>query len=102
VDASDNYFVFVPGVRTNASGTSWFGQTPAGASIPISQFFIVRPGATAAEMNAALAAGQNLLITPGVYHLDQTLNVNNPNTVVLGLGLATLINDNGVVAMKVA
>jgi len=101
-DAAGDYFVFVPGLSTNASGTSWFGQTPAGTSIPISQFFIVKSGATAAEMNTALAAGQHLLITPGVYHLDQTLNVNNPNTVVLGMGLATLINDNGVVAMKVA
>jgi len=102
IDGSSNYQVFVPGLRTNTSGTSWFGQTPVGASIPLSQFFIVKPGATAAEMNTALAAGQHLLITPGVYHLDQTINVNNPNTVVLGMGLATLINDNGVVAMQVA
>ncbi len=43
-----------------------------------------------------------MLITPGVYHLDQAINITRANTVVLGMGLATLINDNGVVAMKVA
>jgi hypothetical protein len=102
IDSGGNYFVFVPGLRTNASGTSWFGQTPAGTSIPLSQFFIVKPGDTAAEMNAALASGQHLLITPGIYELDQTIQVNNPNTVVLGIGLATLVNNNGLVAMKVA
>jgi hypothetical protein len=102
VDGSDNYFVFVPGLRTNSSGTSWFGQIPAGTSLPISQFFIVKPGATAADINAALVAGQDLLVTPGVYHLDQTINITRADTVVLGLGLATFINDNGVVAMKVA
>ncbi len=102
VDGSGNYFVFVPALRTNTSGTTWNGKTPAGTSLPISQFYIVKPGATATAINNALAAGQNLVVTPGVYHLDQTLNVTRANTVVLGLGLATFINDNGVVAMKIA
>jgi hypothetical protein len=102
VDSSDNYFVFVPAQRINSSRTTWNGTTPAGTSLPISQFFIVKPGATATDINNALAAGQNLLVTPGVYHLDQTINVTRANTVVLGMGLATFINDNGVVAMNVA
>ena len=46
--------------------------------------------------------GKNLLVTPGVYHLNQTLRVTRPDTVVLGLGLATLVPDNGVTAMTVA
>ncbi len=102
IDTGGNYFVFVPALRSNASGTSWFGQTPAGTSLPISQFFIVKPGASATDINNALVAGKDLLITPGVYHLDQTINITRANTVVLGMGLATLINDNGVVAMKIA
>jgi hypothetical protein len=65
-------------------------------------FFVVKPGATAARMNEALAAGEHLLVTPGVYHLDQPLRVTRPDTVVLGLGLATLIPDNGITAMTVA
>ncbi len=100
--SAGNYFVFVPALRTNVSGTSWSGQTPAGTSLPISQFFIVKPGATAADINNALAAGKDLLVTPGIYHLNQTINVTRANTVILGLGLATFINDNGVVAMRVA
>ena len=103
VDSAGNYKVFVPALRTNASGTTLGERQPRRArSIPISQFFIVKPGATAADMNAALAAGKNLLVTPGVYHLNQTLHVTRPDTVVLGLGLATLVPDNGVTAMTVA
>jgi hypothetical protein len=102
VDAAGNYQVFVPAVRSNSSGTSWATGTPAGSSLPISQFYIVKAGATAATINAALAQGQNLLFTPGVYHLGDTLRVTRPDTVVLGLGLATLLPDNGVVAMSVA
>ncbi len=102
IDGAGSYRVFVPALRTNTGGTTWFGQTPAGTSLPISQFYIVKPGATAADINAQLAAGKDLLITPGVYHLNQPLAINRANTVVLGLGLATLIPDGGVVALKIA
>ncbi|MGW4465366.1 lectin [Micromonospora sp. NPDC004704] len=102
VDQAGNYQVFVPSVRSNTSGTSWASGNPAGSSLPISQFFVVKPGATAATINAQLAQGRHLLFTPGIYHLNDTLRVTRPDTVVLGLGLATLMPDNGVVAMSVA
>ncbi|WP_410615843.1 RICIN domain-containing protein [Amycolatopsis sp. lyj-109] len=101
LDGAGNYQVFVPGIKTNASGTSWANGTAPGTSLPIDQFYIAKPGATAADLNAALAAGKNLLVTPGVYHLNQTLRVTRPDTVVLGLGIATLIPDNGITAMTV-
>ncbi|MFJ4716558.1 discoidin domain-containing protein [Streptomyces sp. NPDC088785] len=99
LDGND-YKVFVPAKRTNARGVSW--PANAGTSLPLSQFYVVKPGATAATINQALSQGLNLLFTPGVYHLDQTINVNRANTVVLGLGLATIVPDNGVDAMHVA
>jgi hypothetical protein len=102
VDAAGAWKVFVPAVRTNTSGTTWSAGTPAGTSLPFSDFFVVKPGATAAQMNDALAQGKNLLVTPGVYHLDQTLRVTRADTVVLGLGLATLVPDNGITAVSVA
>jgi hypothetical protein len=102
IDDQGAYKVFVPALRKDSSGTSWSSGTPEGTSITLDDFFIAKPGATAAEMNAALDAGKHLLITPGVYHLDETLKVTKPDTVVLGLGLATLIPDNGVTAMSVA
>ncbi|MFB7432358.1 discoidin domain-containing protein [Streptomyces microflavus] len=97
----NTYKVFVPAKRTNARGVSWNG-TPQGTSIDLNQFYVVKPGATAATINQALSQGLNLLFTPGIYHVDQTINVNRADTVVLGLGLATIIPDNGVTAMKVA
>ncbi|MFJ7059163.1 discoidin domain-containing protein [Streptomyces griseobrunneus] len=97
----NTYKVFVPAKRTNARGVSWNG-TPQGTSIDLNQFYVVKAGATAATINQALAQGLNLLFTPGIYHVDRTINVNRANTVVLGLGLATIIPDGGVTAMKVA
>ncbi|MFF4958264.1 RICIN domain-containing protein [Streptomyces sp. NPDC001222] len=102
VDGAGAYRVFVPSVRTDSTATSWASGAPAGSSLSLDQFYVVKPGATAAQLNAALAAGKNLLVTPGVYHLDQTLKVTRPDTVVLGLGLATLVPDNGITAMTVA
>ncbi|MEU3693387.1 discoidin domain-containing protein [Streptomyces narbonensis] len=96
------YKVFAPAKRTNARGTSWAAGTPQGESVPLSRFYVVKPGATAATINQALAQGLHLLFTPGVYHVDRTIEVNRANTIVLGLGLATIIPDNGVTAMRVA
>ncbi|MER5759765.1 discoidin domain-containing protein [Streptomyces sp. NPDC002082] len=100
LDGSE-YKVFVPAKRTNARGTSWGNGAPQGSSIPLSQFYVVKPGTSAATMNQALAQGLHLLFTPGVYHVNQTIQVNRADTVVLGLGLATIIPDNGVTALKV-
>jgi hypothetical protein len=102
IDGAGGWNVFVPALRTNASGTTWGAGTPAGTSIPIAQFHIVKAGATAATINAALAQGLNLLVAPGIYHVNDTIRITRADTVVLGLGLATIIPDNGVMAMSVA
>jgi hypothetical protein len=101
-DSSGAWQVFRPALRTNAQGPDWTGGTPAGTSLPIDQFYIVKAGDTATTINAALAAGKNLLVTPGVYHLSSALNITRPDTVVLGLGLATLVPDNGATAITTA
>ncbi|HEV2782334.1 MAG TPA: discoidin domain-containing protein [Actinophytocola sp.] len=102
VDGSGSYNVFVPALRQNARGTSWGSGAPAGTSISLANFYVVRPGAAVSTINTALAQGRHLLFTPGIYHLDDTIRVTRPDTVVLGLGLATLIPDTGLPAMTVS
>ncbi|MEU1335279.1 coagulation factor 5/8 type domain-containing protein [Streptomyces sp. NPDC005865] len=96
------YRVFLPEKRTNARGTTWGNGTPRGTSLPLTQFYVAKPGTSAATMNEALAQGLNLLLTPGIYHVDRAIEVNRADAVVLGLGYATLVPDGGVAAMKVA
>ncbi|GLW05822.1 hypothetical protein Misp01_09520 [Microtetraspora sp. NBRC 13810] len=100
--AGNDYRVFVPSARTNARGATWANGPTPGTSLPLSQFYVAKPGVTAAALNQALAQGLHLLFTPGIYHLSQTINVTRANTIVMGLGLATIVPDNGVTAMKVA
>jgi hypothetical protein len=102
VDSGGHYNVFVPAAQRDSVGASWDGGTTAGSSIPIDDFFIARPTDSAKAINNALARGQNLLLTPGVYHIDDTIKVKRPDTVVLGLGFPTLVPDDGVVTMTVA
>jgi len=102
IDSSGNWDVFVPSDRTNSQGTSWSGGNTPGTSVPISKFYIATPSSTVAQINAALASGQDLLFTPGVYQINGTIDVTNPDTVVLGLGLATLVSDNGDTILQTA
>jgi hypothetical protein len=102
IDSSGKYFVFVPALRHDSAGTSWGAGPAAGSSIPIREFFIAKPGDSVSKINAALARGENLIFTPGIYHINKTLKVKRAGTIVLGLGYPTLIPDNGNIAMSVA
>jgi hypothetical protein len=101
-DSSGQYNVFVPALRHDSSGAIWGSGPAAGSSIPIKRFFVAKPTDNAKTINAALAGGQNLILTPGVYHLDRSIDVKRADTLVLGLGFPTLVPDNGVAAMTVA
>ncbi len=83
-------------------GASWATGPTAGSSIPIDQFFIAKPTDSAKTINNALARGENLIFTPGVYQLDRTIKVKRADTVVLGLGFPTLVPTDGDAAMTVA
>ena len=102
VDSSRNDSVFVPAVRHGSVGPSWAGGPAPGTSIPIQRFFIAAPGDPAPVINAALARGEDLILTPGVYHLHQTIEITRPGTVVLGLGFPTLVPADGIVPMRIA
>jgi hypothetical protein len=102
VDSAGNESVFVPSTQTNTSGTTWAGGPTPGTSIPIDEFYVARPSDSAATINTALRTGRNLILTPGVYHVDESINVTRPDTIVLGLGFPTLIPTNGNAAMTTA
>lgn len=103
VDADDQWQVFMGKLTSNASGTTWTKGPSEGVSKPLSDFYIAKSSTdTAATINAALASGRDLLFTPGIYDLDDTIRITRANTVVLGLGLATLRANGGVTAIETA
>ncbi|HTC76848.1 MAG TPA: hypothetical protein VK684_14805 [Edaphobacter sp.] len=103
IGSSGNYSVRVPSLSTNSSGITWHAASTPGKTIPIAQFYIAHPTRdNAATINAQLAKGKNLLLTPGIYDLTGAIHITHPNTVVMGLGLATLHPVNGTAAMITA
>ncbi|WP_295815389.1 adenylyl cyclase [uncultured Deinococcus sp.] len=102
VDSAGAYQVFVPATRRTSSGTTWQAGPAAGRFVPLSDFYVMRPGDSVQRVNAQLAQGRHLLITPGSYDLTRTIEVKRPGTIVLGLGLPALTPQNGVTALSVA
>lgn len=100
VDARGEFSVRVPTLNSDSVGTTFRGGETAGETIPISRFYIARPDVDTVEtINAQLAQGKNLILTPGIYELVAPIRVTRPHTVVLGLGFATLRPIKGTAAM---
>ena len=103
VDHSGNWSVRVPSLAHNSTGISWRKGATPGRSIPLGKFYIAHANVdTAATLNAMLATGLNLLFTPGIYDLTEPMRVTRPDTVVMGIGFATLRPVQGTAAITTA
>jgi len=104
INDAGEYFVFVPALASGGTqGITWGDRPTAGEARPLNRFYLAHADRdTAASINAALSRGQDLLLTPGIYHLEASIEVTRPGTVLLGLGLATLIPDRGTTALTIA
>jgi hypothetical protein len=102
VDGKGNWTVRVPELRTNSAGITWHRGSTPGRNIGLSKFYIAQAGRdTAAKMNEELDRGKDLLLTPGIYELQEPIKVTHANAVVMGLGFATLRPVNGTAALTV-
>jgi hypothetical protein len=102
-DSRGKWSVVVPELRLASQGITWNGGKTPGQPIPLTRFYIARPGVDSAEsLNAELSRGMDLLFTPGIYELDNPIRITRPNTVVIGLGFATLKPIHGTAAMTTA
>ena len=90
IDASGAWRVHVPDARTGSRGPDWTVGADTGRDLPLSAFHVARPDQPARVLATALARGKHLLLTPGVYDVDRSLVIKRSDTVVLGLGQATL------------
>ncbi|MCC2625584.1 MAG: ricin-type beta-trefoil lectin domain protein [Burkholderiales bacterium] len=101
--------VEVPQTRWNSEGVDDFKTLPPKELDVSSQFIVVsadsgktdQAGVTTLDkdaikkINESLKAGLNLIIAPGVYNLDGgVIKITNDNTVVLGLGVPSLVCTN--------
>ena len=95
----------VPALRIASSGASWTAAAPSSSSDAVysfTQVYVATAADSAAAINKKLAVGLHVVLSPGIYELEDTLQLSTPNQVLLGLGLATLVAANGLPAVAVA
>lgn len=105
--ATDNgsFGIMVPKVMENSTGTSWEDiytyntvnsqeeiDPDSNCLLPIDAFFVAKPENTVEEINAALSEGKGIILTPGIYKYSEPIHVTRKNSIILGMGLATLNN----------
>lgn len=117
------YEVYVPGIETQISGVQKVDNADRKADnknnstnhestakvnqnstkdriFSLDKFYIATAKKdTAKTINEQLEKGKNLILTPGIYHLTEPIVITHNNTIVLGMGYATLVCDNKNAAM---
>jgi hypothetical protein len=102
VNAEGDYAIRVPSAHTNTSGITWANGMTPGRTIPLSDFVVATPSDSVQTINNQLARGVNLLLTPGVYDVGKSISVKRADTVVVGLGPATLTAVDGAIPLTIA
>ncbi|MBE5959753.1 MAG: coagulation factor 5/8 type domain-containing protein [Lachnospiraceae bacterium] len=100
-DDEHGYGVYLPKLENETSLTTW-AEGSEGTVKSLSSFYIAKPGDDASKINEELEDGKNILFTPGIYEFSETIKVNNPDTVIYGMGLATLVATEGNAVMETA
>ena len=114
----ERFAITVPALRAASAGASWRATSeapaaaaaaaaaapPANRSIDFAHVYVARAGSdSAASINAKLGAAhiQAVLLTPGIYRLEAPLTLTRPGTVLLGIGLPTLVPTTTAPAVEV-
>ncbi|GET28871.1 hypothetical protein [Prolixibacter sp. SD074] len=102
--SGEKFYLKIPALKKNSSGTDWNEQTNKEKTVSIDDFYVAKPGTNNAKLiNQTLGKGKNILLTPGIYSLDESLKITRPGTaVIMGIGMATLVPENGNKAIEVS
>jgi len=97
------FAVNVPQLKENSIGVSWLNGFEQVSVLQFSGFYIVKPGVDDSEsINARLKDGKNLLFTPGIYFIDKSLKIKRSKTVIMGIGMATLVPTKGNAVLEIS
>ena len=98
--SNNKYFLQIPAVETNKVGASKWGANEK--SIDFSKVYVVQPTDSAANVNAKLKTTKYIVISPGMYNWTEPIRITESGSVVLGLGIPSLISAAGKAVIEVA
>eukprot|EP00040_Diaphanoeca_grandis_P035070 m.219537 g.219537 ORF g.219537 m.219537 type:complete len:602 (-) comp33295_c0_seq1:367-2172(-) len=99
IDTSGKFSLQIPKPKTSSSGND-FSQ--AVTSVPFDQVYVTQVSDSAATINAKLSMGLHVVVSPGIYNLNEPLQLNHTGQVLLGIGYATLVSANQNSVIEVA
>eukprot|EP00936_MAST-01D_sp_MAST-1D-sp1_P001228 g1228.t1 len=102
--AAEDWQVWVPKYDSEPSSGTSGGDIEAKLSIGTDIFVGRADKHKGSDLNHALIAGayRGLLLTPGIYDMDEPLRITKAGFVVLGIGFPTLVSTGGQSAVTVA
>jgi hypothetical protein len=96
-----SYSVKVPILKSNSQGISW-EKVSKEKNIPLSRFYVANAATDNSEtLNNALKKGKNLLFTPGIYKLNESIRVEKKGTILIGIGMPSLAPQRGKAALEI-
>ncbi len=107
-EAQKSYFIDIPQLKQNSKGHSYDTSQDKKLLVSLDSPVVsiiqpnIDPATNTININKALSQGKSVVLTPGVYHLADTIIVPNKNQIILGLGIPTLIAPGkGIPALKI-
>lgn len=95
--------VNIPSIKKNSIGPDWLNNNSNEKTLTEKEFYIAKADIDNSEsINSALKKGKNLLFTPGMYTLDKSLKVTRKGTVIMGLGMPSLMPSNGNAVIEIS
>jgi hypothetical protein len=99
----NGFNIRIPDLKKNSTGPGWINHVSDKKAMLLDEFYLVKPGTDNSEsINSALGKGKNLIFTPGIYSLEKCIKVTRPGTVIMGIGMATLMPENGNTVMEIS
>jgi len=98
VETDGAWFIAVPEKETNKVGAS---QGAVLELIPMADVFVARDGENAEAIQIGIQGKKALLLTPAIYEIGSPIVISNPNFVILGIGMPTLVTTTGLSAIVV-
>mmetsp|Transcript_64197 Transcript_64197/g.139487 ORF Transcript_64197/g.139487 Transcript_64197/m.139487 type:complete len:635 (+) Transcript_64197:117-2021(+) len=92
----NRYFLMVPQPELSKKGITWENYSSESSDkiqkIDFESVYVATEGvSTAAIINQKLADGKSVVFSPGIYKINEPIIVSNSNTVLLGLGMASVM-----------
>lgn len=91
-----------PPIKKESKGVDWNKEIEEYNTISLDKFYIAKANKdNSTSINKALELGMHILFTPGIYSLSESIRVHKKGSILIGIGMTTLVPKYGNKAIVV-